>query len=117
MIVADPAIDTTMEYTVQEALPKTISSRNSFPATFSWQTQRLHVRLLRAFPHHFIGTHVAITTCSNRVFVASSRGRVLRCTWDFTSELFEGLALSLWNQKGGENTAQHEQREDLHDVI
>ena len=41
----------------------------------------------------------------------------LGSTWDLTSELLEGLALGLWDEKGGEDTAQHEESEDLDDVI
>lgn len=38
-------------------------------------------------------------------------------TWDFTRKLFERLALRLGDEEGGEDTAQHEQREDLQDVV
>jgi len=36
---------------------------------------------------------------------------------NLTSELFESLALGLWNEERGEDTAQHEEGEDLHDVV
>ncbi len=34
-----------------------------------------------------------------------------------TGQLLERLALSLGDQQGGENTAEHEEGEDLHDVV
>jgi len=38
-------------------------------------------------------------------------------SWNFTSQLFESFALGLWDEEGGEDTAQHEEGEDLHDVV
>lgn len=32
-------------------------------------------------------------------------------------EILERLALSLWDEKGREDTKQHEESEDLHDVV
>ena len=48
-------------------------------------------------------------SAADRVVIGSAR--------NFTRELFEGLALGLRDQEGGENTAQHEEGEDLHDVV
>ena len=42
---------------------------------------------------------------------------ILRCARDLTSELFESLALGLWDEQGSEDTAQHEESEDLQDVV
>jgi hypothetical protein len=33
------------------------------------------------------------------------------------SEVLEGSALGLWNEKGGEDTGEHEDGENLHDVV
>lgn len=32
-------------------------------------------------------------------------------------QLFEGLALGLWDEESGEDTAEHEECVDLHDVV
>ena len=37
--------------------------------------------------------------------------------WNFTSKLLESLALSLGNEQRSEDTAEHEERKDLHDVV
>jgi len=37
--------------------------------------------------------------------------------WNLTGQLFEGLALGLGDEKSREATAQHEEGEDLHDVV
>ena len=42
---------------------------------------------------------------------------VFRGTGDLTSQLLESLALGLGDQQSGEDTAQHKQRVDLHDVV
>ena len=60
------------------------------------------------------GVHVLTSlpsnmSCSNRIVIGRTR--------NFTRKLFEGLPLGLGNEKSGEDTAQHEQRVDLHDVI
>lgn len=44
-----------------------------------------------------------------RVIVGSTR--------DFASKFLEGLALGLWDESSGEDTAQHEEGEDLKDVV
>jgi hypothetical protein len=44
-------------------------------------------------------------------------GVVLGSTRDLAGELLEGLPLGLGDQEGGEDTAQHEQSVDLHDVV
>jgi len=38
-------------------------------------------------------------------------------SWDFTSELLKSLTLGFRDEERGEETAEHEQREDLHDVV
>ena len=42
---------------------------------------------------------------------------VLWSTWNLTSELLKSLALGLWNQKSGEDTEEHEERENLENVV
>jgi len=37
--------------------------------------------------------------------------------WNFAGQLLESLALSLRDQESREATAQHEEGEDLHDVV
>lgn len=49
--------------------------------------------------------------------MAGSFGVIVGSTWNFTSKLFQSLSLGLWNQHGGEDTAKHEESEDLHDVV
>jgi len=49
--------------------------------------------------------------------MTSHNGIIVCRSWNLTRELLEGLALGLGDQKRGENTAQHEQREDLHNVV
>jgi len=49
--------------------------------------------------------------------VASEPWVVLWGTWNLTSELLESLALGLWDQQGSEDTEQHEEREDLENVV
>jgi hypothetical protein len=48
-------------------------------------------------------------TCKSRV--------VFRSTGDLPGQLLESLALGLGDQESGEDTAQHEQSVDLHDVV
>lgn len=49
--------------------------------------------------------------------VPSGMWIVVRSTWNLTSKLLESLTGSLWDQKRGTKTKQHDQRKDLHDVI
>lgn len=51
------------------------------------------------------------------VSVTSGYGIVVLCAWDFTSKLFEGLALGLWDQQSREATQQHEQCENLENMV
>jgi len=37
--------------------------------------------------------------------------------WDLTSQLLQSLPLGLGHQQGGEDTTEHEERVDLHDVV
>lgn len=48
-------------------------------------------------------------TCKTRIIHGSAR--------NLTGEFLERLSLGLWDQKGGEDTAQHEQSVDLKDVV
>lgn len=48
---------------------------------------------------------------------ASELGVVLGSTGNFTGELLEGLALGLGDEEGGEAAEQHEEGEDLEDVV
>ena len=52
---------------------------------------------------------VSAMTSHDRVVVGRSR--------NLASQLLEGFALGLGDEEGGEETAQHKQREDLHDVV
>lgn len=49
--------------------------------------------------------------------MTSGLGVVVFGAWNFASELLEGLALRLWDEEGCEDTEEHEQGEDLHDVV
>ena len=49
--------------------------------------------------------------------VAVEVGVVLGGTGNLASELLEGLALGLRDEKRGEDTAEHEEGEDLEDVV
>ena len=49
--------------------------------------------------------------------MSSGRSVILGCTGDLTSELLKSLALGLGDEKSGEDTAQHEEGEDLEDVV
>lgn len=49
--------------------------------------------------------------------VTSSDCVVHRGSWNFTSQLFEGLTLCLRDQKSREATAKHEESKDLHDMV
>lgn len=51
------------------------------------------------------------------VEVASSLRVVLGSTGDLASELLKSLALGLGDEKRSEDTAQHEEGEDLDDVV
>ncbi len=42
---------------------------------------------------------------------------ILLGTWNFASQLLESLPLGFWNQQRCKYAAQHEEREDLHDVV
>jgi len=42
---------------------------------------------------------------------------VLLGTWNFASQLLESLPLGFWNQQRCKYAAQHEECEDLHDVV
>jgi hypothetical protein len=53
----------------------------------------------------------------NAGHAAGESGVVFRSTGDFTGQLLEGLALGLGDEEGGEDTAEHEQGVDLHDVV
>ncbi len=44
-------------------------------------------------------------------------GIVVGRAGNLARELFQGLPLRLWDQDGGEDTAEHEKSEDLHDVV
>ena len=44
-------------------------------------------------------------------------GRDESLPWNFTSQLLKSLALGLRNEERSEDTAQHKEREDLHDVV
>jgi hypothetical protein len=48
--------------------------------------------------------------------VVSWGTRVLGSTGDFTGKLLESLALGLGDEESGEETEQHEEGKDLHDV-
>ena len=52
-----------------------------------------------------------------RLAEASELGVVLGCSGNLASELFKGLALGLRNEKRGEDTEEHEEGEDLEDVV
>lgn len=58
-------------------------------------------------------TFVAATT----VDVASGDGVVLGSAWNFASELLKSLALGLRNEQSREDTAKHEEGEDLNNVV
>lgn len=49
--------------------------------------------------------------------VAGGFGVVVGRARDLAGELLEGLALGLGDQEGGEDAAEHEEGEDLHDVV
>ena len=49
--------------------------------------------------------------------MTSSNCIVFRCAWNLACELLKSLPLGLRDQETGENTAQHEERENLHDVV
>lgn len=49
--------------------------------------------------------------------VTSSSGVVVWSARDLASELLESFALGLWDQKGSEDTKEHEEGVDLHDVV
>lgn len=49
--------------------------------------------------------------------VARGLGVVVGCSRDLAGQLLESLALGLGDEEGGEDTAEHEEREDLHDVV
>ena len=49
--------------------------------------------------------------------MAGALGIVVGGAGNLASKLLKSLALGLGNEKGGEDTAQHEEGEDLHDVV
>lgn len=49
--------------------------------------------------------------------MARRLGVVVGRSGNFTGQLLESLALGLRDQESGEDTAEHEEREDLHDVV
>jgi len=53
----------------------------------------------------------------NARHTACKSGVVLRRAGHLAGQLLESLALGLRDEKGGEDTAQHEQGVDLHDVV
>ena len=77
---------------------------------------RLHSGLLRR-----LGDLARVGVGGGRdigVFAVARRfGVVVGGSGDLASEFLEGLALGLGDEKGGEDAAQHEQGEDLHDVV
>jgi hypothetical protein len=52
--------------------------------------------------------------CGGSTGVAAT---VIRSAGDFAGEFLEGPALGLGNEEGGEETAQHEEGKNLHDVV
>ena len=58
---------------------------------------------------HILATFPPVMSCSNRVIVGSAR--------DLACKLLERLPLGLGNQESSEDTAEHEKRVDLHNVI
>jgi len=52
---------------------------------------------------------VGVSTSETRVVLGSAG--------NLTGELLESLALGLWDEESGEDTHEHEESEDLHDVV
>lgn len=42
---------------------------------------------------------------------------VVRRAWNLTRELFEGLSLCFRDEQSGEDTQEHEEGKDLHDMV
>ena len=51
------------------------------------------------------------------VLMPAADGVIVGGAWDLTRQLLERLPLRLRDQQRGENTAKHEKREYLHDVV
>lgn len=49
--------------------------------------------------------------------MARKLGVILLGAWNLSSELLESLALGLGDEEGGEDADEHEESEDLHDVV
>ena len=76
-----------------------------------------------------MSTHLDLHLYTLLLPVAASRARnstrphshVVRVihsrAWDLASQFFKRLPLGLGDQEGGENTAEHEERVYLHDVV
>lgn len=67
--------------------------------------------------NNLIGAVAVTRDTDGRLSVASSIRIVVGSAWNLTSELLKSLALGLRNEERSEDTAQHEQSEDLHDMV
>ena len=61
-----------------------------------------------------VSSDAFLLTCTVTTSTVASRDRiVIGCAWNFTGKLFESLSLGLWDQKCRQDTAEHEQSENL----
>lgn len=84
---------------------------------FPFVNTSLHVRILVALLDNDLIRARVLNPCRRRQPTVSSLWGEQHSSWDFTRKFLESLALSLWDQERGEQTTNHEESEDLHDVV
>lgn len=96
----------------------TQSSRPQTRAKYKVPTQdNLHIRLLLRLLHDLSRTLFARDNADRTLPMPRRLRIIVLGTGNLAREFFKGLPLGFGNQQSGEDTAKHEKREDLHDVV
>lgn len=78
------------------------------------------VRILRTTAHSITRGIIRTPAIFNNLLLdnMTRHGRVVvGSAGNLSGQFFKGLAFRFWNQKSSEDTAEHEEGEDLHDVV